>query len=791
MRTRNLIRETSLLVLALTAFQPAMAQDTAPAPAVGNDDDIIVTARRRAELAQDVPVAVSALTAEALAQKNISEVGELSTAFVGVVVTQNPNVSGAQAPFFTIRGQAQQETFGLVDPSVALYVDDVVVARANGANLGFFDLQSVEVARGPQGTLFGRNTTGGAVQVRSHLPTDRLEGYVEQTVGNYNSFTTEAVLNAPLSAGVRLRLAGQYARRDGYTTDVVLNEDIDYRRDLALRGALSIDLSPEVENTTIIGWARARDGGTPSFPTYTPAAFFGTALVKQQALGSIHKVYSGQPQYSDIDVFSATNITTAELGSNFTLKNIFGYRDGDIDLVVDGDGTDLRVFPIQKLIKQNQYSNELQLSGTVGALTFTGGAYFFTEHVNDQTFSAGTLTAGAAFYGPDPLIEPDDVLGYFPNVSNSWNIARNTSYALYFQGDYEFMRQLSVTVGIRQNWDVRKARVLNRAFQPTISTAGQTCRFTLDEDGNPATPETRPSLENCEFRGRATYSEPTYNISLNYKPTDDILVYLAHRHGYRSGGFGARASTEATLARTFRPERIDDVEFGFKADWHFGNAFLRTNLALYYMDFRDAQRFLQVSQAPPVTAAANAQKAHIQGSELEILFRPVPAIELSGFWAYTDGKFDKFVTELGVDQSPQPYPHTPRNTFNLTGRVYLPESPAFGKASIALTYYSQSSQDIQDYYASPILTDAGLPQTPAAAAQALLNNAAQILPGYHVFNLNFDWDEVLGTPLHASIYVDNLTNKDYLLPMVSINNVMETRSPAPPRTYGIRLRYSF
>ena len=797
------LRSMLLVTATATAGASLAAPNLAAAQAYAGEgaaavQEVVVTARRREENVQDVPLAVSALNPIALQRQNVVNIEAMNGKFAGLVVSQNPNGSGAQAPFFSIRGQSQQEVVGLVDPSVSLYVDDVIVPRSNGANLGFFDLAGVEVARGPQGTLFGRNTTGGAVLIRTQRPTKDFSAYVSGMAGNYGAFTGEAMLNIPLGSMAALRVAGQHVERNGYIKDVVLNnKDINTLNDDAFR--ISLVVNAERWSNFLSGsWARGDDGGTGGFVVFSPSALYAPnaadplgPLGRQAALNSVYRTYSGVPQFSKVWNWGLSDELTFDLNENFRIKNIAAIRGMRTHSLEDLDGTDRRIFPVERIIGQHQFSEELQLQGKLDKLDFVTGLYYFREHVDDQALSAGALTAGAAFYGPDPLIEPATLLAYDPNYSNTWGLANNKSYAVYGQGDYKFTDQWTLTVGLRYNIDKRVAIVRNRAFQPTISTAALTCRFTLDTDNNPATPEVRPPLDACQFVGRHTFKEPTYNISLSYRATPDMLLYVAHRHGYRSGGFGARASTQATLSQIFKPEIVNDAEGGIKADWRPGGMFLRTNLAVYYSWYKNAQRFLQVSQAPPITAAANAQKARIYGTELEVLFRPTHLLELSGFWAYTNGKFIKFTTPLGVDLSPQPFPHSPKNIYSITARVFVPVPEKVGKVSFAANFYHQDKEDINDAYASPILTDAGVPQTPAGAALARLVNANQILAGHSLLNFDVEWREVLGSRLDLSAFVQNATNNQYLLPYFSVVNVLEARTPGPPRMFGVKARYTF
>ena len=233
----------------------------------------------------------------------------------------------------------------------------------------------------------------------------------------------------------------------------------------------------------------------------------------------------------------------------------------------------------------------------------------------------------------------------FPNWSDTSVAAVNTSYAVYGQGTYKLdaiLDGLALTAGLRMNWDERDARIQSRT-----QTA---CRFTKDTDGNPATPETPVPLASCFLPLSTSFNEPTYNLSLEYRWAPDRLVYLATRHGYRTGGFGTRGTTEKALAIPFRPEKVNDVEAGLKADWRLGEALLRTNVAAYYASYTDVQRQLTDPTLIPVQAVpTNAGKARIYGFELEALLKPTEWLELSGFWSYTNAEFTEFIGLNGAD----------------------------------------------------------------------------------------------------------------------------------------------
>jgi iron complex outermembrane receptor protein len=780
-------RTIAIITTALTAV-PAYAQEAVPAaPTEATDSeqqsaqqqqdaqransgtDIVVTARRREERLQDVPIAVTAITPDSLERQNIVDVSQLSTQAPSLTITPGAG-AGKSTPTFGIRGQSQQELTILADPSVSLYIGDVVAPRSQGANGAMFDLASVQVLKGPQGTLFGRNSTGGIVQLIPNTPSSDFEGSVAVTVGNLGTLNTQAVVNVPLTDTLAARVAIATNRDDGYLYDALRQENVNHTDNQAMR--FSVRWNPgNFTNTTIVDVYHANEGGTGGFIQFVnPNGVFNSPaaraarnyptlqemLAEQQQRGQFETA-SGTPTFTKIDTVTAANTSELKLSDSITAKNIFGYRHVKSHTYEDTDGLPIPLLEIERIFDQEQYSNEFQILGDTGALNWIAGAYYFRETGSDQ----GASVTGAVNPGP---LKPASIFAY-PAWANTFVTARNTSWAIFAQGTLQLLDGLSVTAGVRQNWDERTAVVRNRTQNA--------CRFTVDTDGNPATPEVNPGLAGCALPLSTNYSEPTYNVSLDYKFAPNKLIYVAHRRGYRTGGFGARAATEAGLRRTFEPETVNDIELGVKADWNFGSeAFLRTNLAVYTSDYRNIQRLLQDNTVIPVTTVtANAQKARIRGAEFEFLFRPIREFEFSGFWSHTDAKFIEFIDPNGVDLSATRFARAPKNVYSFTGRVMPQVSPELAdEASMGFTFFH---------------TDGFVNNDSAAATQ--FNEA------YSLVNFNADLRNVAGTRASVGIFVNNLLNEKYSFGLLDVFSSLgfSSKTPGEPRTYGMRLKYDF
>jgi len=761
------------LLATVPSFASAQAvpeQEPQHAQSAFSSDDIVVTARRREERLQDVPLSVSAVSGAALERANITNVAGLSRVVPSLVSV--PGQGGSRSlPSFAIRGLSQQELTLLADQSVSTYMGDIVLARTQGVNGALFDIGSVEVLRGPQGTLFGRNTTGGAIIIRPNRPTDNFEGRVGVTYGNLDSFIVEGMLNVPLSPNILVRVAGQRQRDDGFVYDEILGRNVNDTAQEGARASVLMKNDSGVESLTVYNYFHEDDGGTASFiakvrPTgslngaavraargYRPLE---QLLAEQQARGP-YRIANGSNTFTKVETHDIANTTTIPLNDMLTVKNIVGYRHVKDNIFDDMDGTMNSLHPQQRIDRTSQFSEELQLLGETGNFNWITGLYYFWEKGRNQ----GLSTVGSVDPG---LVEPQDIFGY-PRAafSNTDVAARNRSYAAFAQGTYRFTDSLSLTAGLRYNRDKREATIRNRT-----ATA---CRFTRDLDNNPATPETAVPLSQCELNVSDSFSEVTYNLSLEYKVAQDKLIYLAHRHGYRTGGFGARASTEAGLRRTFRPETVDDVELGVKADWRMGDMFLRTNLAAYYAKYNDIQRLLSdPTVLPPTTVTTNAGKARIWGVEADILFRPVSMLELSANYAYTNAKFTEFIYPDGSDHSNDPFARAPRNVYTLGARLIAPLDSSQGDASIGISYYHTDDYIGNDTYV-PVYTDAD---------------------GYNLVNLDASWNRVMGSGFDLALYVNNLTKTKYEFLLINLDSLGYTsHTPGLPRTYGVTLRYHF
>ncbi|WP_299688833.1 TonB-dependent receptor [Hydrocarboniphaga sp.] len=759
----------------------------------------MITARRRAESIQNVPIAVTAVSGDALARANITDVNAMATQVPSLVITAGS--SGSKAiPTFAIRGQSQQELSILADPSVPVYFNDVVVERQQGVNSSLFDIQSVEVLKGPQGTLFGRNSTGGAINIKANTPSEEFEGYVGTTVGNLGRFNTTAMVNQPLTDWAQLRVAGQTTDSDGYLKDVVLDKEINNEHTKA--GRVSLAVQPMDGMNSLFTFSRfiEDDGGTgaeivtlnpgslanATKPDGTPngtAAFLGYTgslsgeqMVADQQARGIYKTASGADQFTRVSTRDIANTTTYDINDGLSVKNIVGNRrvtGGNFD---DVDGMPIPLIQIARYYDFNQISEEFQLLGKTDTLNWIVGAYYFHEAGGTDDYSITVKPANTSPGNQIPQPVPQD----FPGWTLTDPDGKNTSKSVFAQATQKLdnlVEGLSFTAGGRYTWDDREATIRNRSGNASNPNGPEVCRFSRDLDSDPSTPETPANqvpIDECVVSFKKSFSEPTWNLSLDYQFTPHNLLYLANRRGYRTGGFGARAATEDALSKTFNPETVTDVEIGSKNDFRLGEIPLRLNAAVYYSDYKDIQRLLtDPTTNPPQTIPVNAAKATIKGAEVEFTILPTDNTEISGFYSYTDASYDEFIDPLtGADISNQPFARAPKNVYSITGRYTLPTPAEIGKTSVQVNYFHTAGYSASDTYAPEQSVDA-----------------------YGLLNLRADWNSVMRSGFDLGFFVKNALDKEYLNAFGDIYTSaaigIVTRTPGEPRSFGLDIRYRF
>ncbi|MFK4870436.1 TonB-dependent receptor [Novosphingobium sp. ZW T3_23] len=824
-------------VIALPAF--AQAEDAVPergrsSEAIGAGD-IIVTARRQEERLQDVPISMTVFNQEQLDDHNVNSGLDLAR--------YTPSLSansrfGTENTTFSIRGFYQELR---TTASVAVYFADVVAPRGGGSTSGgdgagpgsFFDLQNVQVLKGPQGTLFGRNTTGGAILLVPQKPEEEFGGYVEGRIGNFGMRRLQAVVNTPLGEKARLRVGVDWQNRDGYLRNLAPTgptrfADIGY---IAGRASLVVDLTPDLENYTIASFTRSRTNGlvpkvTNCFPTRNgsplPTGILSCGQLAREEGEGRYAVENTVPRAKlDLDQWQIINTTTLMASDHLTIKNIVSYAQLTSTSRNEGFGTrwvvpdsflgrptgdmagrelsfvTLEAAPGLHSNDQSTFSEELQLQGSA-----------FKERLNWQTGAYFERSAPLGTYGnqnPSNLscLDSDDFEcvdalgrltgreGLVGSLSRQLTRTNFRNIGLYAQGTFKFSDAFSVTGGFRYTWD------------KTSSVASkQIVRFPAENDPrfyclNPALGPNGPtrnpngtfdfsnSIPATEVPGACWQalsqksSAPTWTIGADYKPVADVLLYAKYSRGYRQGStnpFGADGF------ETFGPEKVDTYEIGAKTSWR-GALPGRFNVAAYYNDFTDQQVQLGLTNlqgaVAPNTAIVNAGSSRIYGVEVEAAISPFAGFDLSASYGYLNTRLKTL----------DPITIPPGSLYNfvlftsVAGKA-LPYSPKHQVAAMA-SYTLPLPEAIGKVTLSGTYSYRSQLITTYTSAEGTLKPLSLV-------DLNLNWDGIAGSPLDLGLFATNVTKRYYYTHVnEQSSSGFISRYLGEPRMYGLRLRYRF
>jgi iron complex outermembrane receptor protein len=764
----------SISLLAMIATPVSAQQASADEAEADEFGTITVTARRRDETLDKVPASVAAFSTEQLAARSISTESDLQRAVPGLTIRES--LSSNQLNY-SLRGQSV-DAYSSSSPGVLPYFNEFQVTTTSATS--FIDLESVQVIKGPQGTLFGRNTTGGAVLYGTAKPTNDLSGFAKARIGNYDLREGELVLNLPLVTDrVLVRLAGSILRRDGFMYDDL--NDVDLGRDSAQTGRISVLLRPSdrLENITMFQYnsTNGTNAGSPIFNVY-PASV--TAITYSPlGLGPGWPIYvAGNPGVDPAGLASfaaaqalrgpyrvsfnsdsehrgrskiLTNTTTFEASDDITLKNIVGYSYGRSADSTDVDGTPYAIYSNgldelhdRQVFSAKQWSEEFQVQGKAfdSRLEYIVGGYLGYEK--------------KYFYIPTSFFDLRPLVPTVPGADKE-NVQISKNQGLFVHGSYGINDQLKFTAGFRYTWEQVRANHLPRSLYGQLGFAPNGIR--------------------------ETFSKPSWNVGLEYQANSDLLLYVTHRGSWRSGGFNTNSQLApgsiAVGGALFLPETTKDIEAGLKYNGSLGNTPLRFNVAAYNQWVDNIQRAVYVNITTPIplgptALTANVPQAKITGIELEAEIRPASWLTLGANFAYTDARFNKnIVTLFGVTTAFGPFPDTPKTTGSIFAQISVPLAGDMGEMSFRGDFYSQS----KFFYSSVNNTI----------------NPGSVLPGYSVANFRVNWNEISGSKVGAAFFVKNAFNKTYYTGGLALGSVLglNTAIPGRPRMYGAEVSVNF
>jgi iron complex outermembrane recepter protein len=843
---RSAFLTTTALAMGMAAASPAFAQEATPPQAdvaeEGGLGDIIVTARKTSESLQSVPVAVTALNTLELASKQVLEVTDLARTAPSLTISTG-GTGPASIVYLAIRGQAQNSPNSLSDTSVGIYIDGVYVARPIVGNLGFLDLGSAEVLRGPQGTLFGRNTTGGALNLTTHQPTDKFEGYVKAGLGDYQQRVFEGVLNVPLGTELAARFAGRYTEHDGYFK----NNQIGYPQgsvngEYTLRGTVKWEPSSLPIKLTITGeYVNAKDNGnatavaainpailsSPAYGAFINSEFGAFATAAQlpafTAANSRWTDTFSRPQTGDAEIDRLHNTNRVKSTSatfewdmgDVNLKSITAYRTSYTQ-----DSLDLQGFPttavassppvaffqacvagVPALLAACQGAFGPNPGPTILALVspniagITNASTAFVSTYNQKQFSqelqlsgkTGKLDWQTGFYY---FVETGDeqsrawILGGLARARTLSDF-RSRSLGAFAQLNYHLTDALRVTGGLRYTWDKRS---IDRHSTKDWSVPDPLEVCSVGPNIN-LTATQAP----CTDPRSASFKYPAWTLGMDYRVNDQLFLYAKTSGASMSGGFNSRF-VPAPFTQAFQPEKVRDAEVGFKGD--FLDRHLRTNMAFFYAKQSNVQRIVNALVGTSLTQfVTNTGKVNAKGAEFEATALPWHNMELTGSVAYLDAKYVRgsrtenqgsAAVPILVDRSLEPVTQAPKWTLNF-GATQTVDVP-FGNISFHADYAYTSSRAM-DAATTKTIAQGG---TQAAIDATAIGNRASIVKGYGLLNgriaINFDHPNV-----ELAFWGRNLTNKPWFTNVFNQYTGLgsTTQFQGAPRTFGGTATFKF
>ncbi|MBB4640188.1 TonB-dependent receptor [Rhizorhapis suberifaciens] len=723
--------------VALLAGGSAFAQEEV-APVTTTDEalsgmvDIVVTARRRAENLQDVPIAVTALGGAALEKGGITSVLDIAKVTPNVTMTQF-NVGEPQT---YVRGVGSQTDSAASESSVTVSVDDVPIGRGGAPSVAFLDVSRIEVLRGPQGTLYGRNASAGTISFYANRPEDSFSGYVEGSYGSFDTYGAKAIINTPVAEGFALRAAGQYSHSDGYAKNIATGERLQggerYAGRLQLQaetGAWVFLISGDYSKDDLTGDSRYVVGSSESSPGLLAVA----NAIQAPYAGDVWKSSGFPGTFQKRRNYGIVGRIEYDAGWS-TITSVSAYRNNEYSLRADYSG--LRdAFPLRvdDRIQESshQVTQELRLnSPSTSKIQWVAGLFYYKDDVD--RVEQFVVTANA----PIPAVLGGDNTGS--------QAAQTTSYAAFAQATLPFAEIFELTLGGRLTHDKKEV------FQTLVHNgpAGSGVGFPFF----PGSPYAVPA--------KASFTKPTWRVTLAAEPAPGKHIYLSYDRGYKSGTFTSQAQNAVQAGFLVKPEKLDSFDLGFKTQW-LDNS-LRLNADAFYLKYQDLQVFEFGQTLNFVLANADAT---VKGVEVQAVIAPTRNFN-SGFnFSYQDAKFtsNPFFSGATLPYDGNRLSRAPKIKWSTF--VELSQPVGSGTATVRANY------DFQDaFYYNPA------------------NDAASLQKSYGVLGAFAAWESSNG--LKLSLTGTNLLNEKYSVHHISFQG-LGLRIFSPPRAVTFAVSKSF
>jgi len=743
--------------------QPPAPEATTASNDEGNDtatdENIVVTTRRISERLQDVPAAVSAFNERTLDRIQAVDPTGLQGAVPNLNIVQGRGSSNSMNIY--IRGVGQPDALQTFDPAVGVYVDDVYLSRIRGTQLDLLDIDRIEVLRGPQGTLYGKNTIGGALKVVTHRPGDEFRASGSIAIGSYNQFEAKGVVSGPIGGNISLGLALLTSSHDGYVEDELNDREYNDKDTKALRGDIAITPNDRLRIDLSADYTWEDTAMTVGQPLnnlttlFTP--FFGTVL----PVGNLYangydftaQISPTLPNSLELQHRGVSGTVAYDVTDQLTLKSITAVRKMDTADYIDIDASIWNTGDVFVGVDQNQLSQEFQLLYKSDRLSGVAGLYYLRERIKSHQEAYGSdLLRTSPLVAPSPFLRTiDDDL-------------KTKSYAAFINGTYAVMPNLNLSAGIRythesKDYDRVTDRFLNHAF-----------------------------LDRYPFSGDDTWDDWSPMVSVDYHPTEDVMVYAKASKGFKSGGFNGRANSPAESTE-YDPEKVISYEAGVKSRW-FDQ--LTLNLTAFHNNYKDFQARVGSAEldpifgSSPILSVLNAGKLRIQGVELETAWTPVRNLLLDGQVGYLNADYKEFddVRFPNGSRAFQTPAFSPKWTIR-GGAQYSFDIGHAGQLTFGgqARYKSRTALAVDNtfilYPPAPGGTTSGTGTT--TEVPGLFQN------GYWLADARIVWED-LGKHLALGLYANNLFDNEYRTDAQEFSSVGSVRTVyyGAPRTFTLR-----
>ncbi|GGC16591.1 TonB-dependent receptor [Novosphingobium marinum] len=739
---------------------PAMAQgepaEPPRAPEAGETglQDIVVTARRRSESLQDTPVAITAVSSSMLESMGTTKIADLQGQAPNLLITQQ--VSGAAAANISIRGLSFADIEKSFDPTVAVVVDGVFIGTSTGQFMDMFDIESIEVLRGPQGNLFGRNTIGGVINIRRTRPKNEFSGKFQVEYGNFDTFSGRAVLHVPVSDTVSAKLFGFHTRTDGF---------YDYFADGSPRGGgrnwnygVAIGFEPTAEFDALLTVEQqesTHDNGVSSI-SGTGELFCAFALpieCDRNTTSDLYTTFSdpSRATYKSPAVTLEMNYDAGGVG----LTSITSYRESEDSSFEDVDGLTENLYRVDRSSNYRQFSQELRAAGEFSdTFDYVVGAYYFDSHYNLDQY---TDLFGGGFY------------------RSQYTVGDSTSYAFFGDFNWEVLPTVRVNFGGRWTKDKKALQTMAPDATGTFADFG---------------------------RNSKSWSKFTPKVSVDFRPTDDLMFYASWSRGYRSGGFSGRGLDFVSATTPFNPETVDSYEVGLKSEWLDNR--LIFNLAAFFTKYDDIQQNITKSGGSTgnITIVENAASAEVKGIEADMTILPVDRLTIRAALGLLDTKFKGFVNQEAytITDADGNVVEAGLHTYDYSAvdMIYAPDITA----SINFSYEQplgtgelrlNGSYRYIDPYDQQISRDARIPVVQNSGTTVLTSNDPRVRTDkQNLLDASITYSIPVGDgEANVTVFGRNLLDDRGAATAFTVAGLWSFATAREPRAYGVSVGYEF